>query len=118
VGQVGGFESVFAVETIGQAANNLGKDNPAIAPRPHKGAIGQAFTDMLGGIFRFSAGFQFFDGGFHSPAHVRAGIPIRHGEDIEGIDSLGVLLQPAGAGEKGLAQISAGTGAINSGGIV
>src|SRR3972149_3662294 len=46
--------------------------------------------------------------GAHGEVHVRAGVAVRHGKDVDRVDGIGVLLQPGGGGGEHLAELAAG----------
>ena len=89
MGQVEAVETALAGEALGEAAHDLAQDHPGVAPRPEQGALAEAVGDRLhAGLVadvaqHLAAGRQ----------HVRAGVAVRDGEDVEGVDLVDVRFE-------------------------
>ena len=100
LGEGGGEEGAVARLVLaypsGDPGHDLGEDHPGVAPGAHHRALGGALQDGAGGAaLDFARPLQ---GGAHGQEHVRPRVPIRDGEDVQGVDRGGVALQPGSGG--------------------
>ena len=94
---------VLIGQALGQPAVDLGEDHAAVAAGADQSPLGHVLGDTGGRVVRGAVGF--FQHTAHGEQHVGAGIAVRHGENIQGVDFRGALFQPGGGGRKHVTQI-------------
>ena len=88
-----------SVHGAGHAAPDLGENHAGVAARSHQRAVRQGaghFSDVAVGHV-----LDFIVGRLHGEEHVRAGIAVGDGKDVQGVDNFVVGTQP---GQTGLGQ--------------
>ena len=75
----------MAIEAFAQTAQDLRGDDAGVAARAHERAGGDGLADLGGGSADGQLG-QACNDGFQRQRHVRAGVAIGHGEDVETVD--------------------------------
>jgi len=105
VSQRSGIHHLGLTQGNAKATPDLGQDHAGIATRAVHRAFGKAPRQ------RANVGFiQLGDlrvGALHGQQHVDSGIAIGHGEDVELVHNLVVLLQPGHAGQEQLLELAA-----------
>ncbi len=107
-GEVQGVEAGLAGEAVGEPPQCLGEDDPRVAAGPHQRSPRHRPGDDIGGVAARLIGLV--HRGPHRQVHVGAGVAVRDGEDVDGVDRLRVALQPGRSGGKHLPQVVAGVG--------
>ena len=88
LGQVGRTRLDQGRQAVGHPPEQLGQDDPRVAPGPHERPVGHRLADVaqLGAV-----GFEALQLGHdrvQGEGHVRAGVAVGHGVDIEPVDDL------------------------------
>ena len=78
---------------------------PELPRAPISAPVGHRREHPAGGCVGAAAGF--FHGRAHRQEHVRPGVAVGHGEDVDGVDLLDVALEPGGGGGEHLAHLRA-----------
>jgi hypothetical protein len=104
VGDAGGVDGAGA-QAVGQAPENLRKDDPGVAAGPHEGAVDDRLLDsvLLGSL-------QAGDHRFQGQGHVRARVAVGHRVDVEPVEPLLMAAQQVAVGDHGGAQVLRGQG--------
>ena len=86
-------------ETLGDAAQDLARNDAGVAARAHERAVRDGLGDVLdGGAGR--KGLYLPHDRVEGEGHVRAGVTVRDGEDVELVDLLGPVCHDlCGGGE-------------------
>ena len=88
-GQHVAVDGVVVAHDLGHASQQLGQDHPRVAPGPHERAVGDGLAHG-GHVAAVDAGDRLA----HRPegeGHVRAGVAVGDGVDVEAVDGLLVL---------------------------
>ena len=91
-GQQLGTDFTVLGELLDEPAQQLGQDDARVAPRPHQGSVGNSPADQLHGGVDVE-GIELGDDRLNRQGHVRAGVAVGHGIDIEAVDDLLVRAQ-------------------------
>ncbi len=77
IGDAGGL---LAGERFLQTADDLRKDHAAVSARAHQRTVGRGRAHLIDRRLRIARAFH---GGAHGVKHVRAGVAVRNGIDVE-----------------------------------
>ena len=104
-----GANGVEAVGAFAQTAQDLRGDDAGVAARAHERAGGDGLADLGGGSADGQLG-QACNDGFQRQRHVRAGVAIGHGEDVETVDLVFARAEVFAGGRDCVDQVVAGIG--------
>ena len=79
-----------ALDRLRHAPEDLAQDDPRVAARAHQGAEGDGRRDASGVTLGWRQALGLFEGGAERGDHVRAGVTVGDGEDVEGVDLVDV----------------------------
>ena len=98
-------EVIRAVEPKGNALEKLAQNNSAVASRPHQRPArhGRRHPSRTRALYLFRRGHDFP----HRQHHIGPGVPVGHREDVERVQSLGVVLQQAKRRREHLSEVIA-----------
>jgi hypothetical protein len=104
-GQKRGVGRGLVIQGAGETAPELGKDHPGITAGAHQSTVGDGLGDFAHG--RLVGVTHRVDRRLHGQGHIRPGVPIRHREDVQGVDELLIGPQPREARFRQLPQDAA-----------
>ena len=90
-GEFHAVSSLRALEALGDAAEQKREDNAGVSARAAKQGGGHAVCGLVDGGELALA--QFGGGVVESEAHVGAGVPVRHGENVELVNGLYICME-------------------------
>ena len=91
LGPVRGAALGLAAQTLGEPAEQQGEDNAGVAARAAQQRGGGGIGGVADGGGR--AAVQSGRGGGHGQRHIRAGVAVRHGENVKLVELLAILIQ-------------------------
>ena len=91
VREVEAVEPALAAEPLGHAAEDLAGDDPGVAAGAHQRPEADRGGDPLGRLTGHA--FGLVERGLDGRQHVRAGVAVRDGIDVEGVDLVDVRLE-------------------------
>ncbi len=91
LGKIGTAHLALALEGLGQTATDLRGDHARVAPGSHQGPQAERGRDLFGRAVHDELGF--LEGDPDGGQHVRAGIAVGHGEDVELVDLVDVAFE-------------------------
>jgi hypothetical protein len=103
VGHAGGIHGVTAAQAVGQAPQDLGQDDPGVAPGAHERAVYDRLLHA-GVVGPLEPGHHRLQG----QGHVGAGVAVGDRVDVEPVEPLPVPAQQVSVGDHGGAQVLGG----------
>ena len=96
----------FLFQSLGKAAEQKGKNDAGVASRAAQKCAGSHFADLRDGNVIAELGeFQNTVSGGHG--HIRTGVTVRNGEDVQRVHLFFLVSQIVGAGNECIPELSA-----------
>ena len=102
-----GVHGVVAGRAFAQAAQNLRRDDAGVAAGAHERAVGDGLADFGTGSADGQLG-QVRNDRLKRQRHVRAGVAVGHGEDVQAVDLVLARAEVLAGGRNGVHQVVAG----------
>ena len=100
---IGSVSLFFALQSLGEAAEQQAGDNAGVAARTAQHGRSSSLGSFAHGAAVVQS-FQLTHGSAHGHAHVGAGVAIRHGENVQLVHAGTLVVDVVGAGNDGVAQ--------------
>ena len=100
---IGNVSLFFALQSLGEAAEQQAGDNAGVAARTAQHGRSSSLGSFAHGAAVVQS-FQLTHGSAHGHAHVGAGVAIRHGENVQLVHAGTLVVDVVGAGNDGVAQ--------------
>ena len=91
VGQVQAIEPPLPAQAVGHAPEDLARDDAGVAAGAHQRPEADRGGDAVGRLTRDR--LRLVQGGLHGRVHVRSGVTVGHGVDVQAVDLVDVRLE-------------------------